>query len=93
MNARDVKNHRWTTLALCLCLSALLTACGGAPKKEELAITVAAAEDVNPDLQGRPSPIAVHVLVLKNADAFNGLDYASLSNPSGAALGRHRPAR
>jgi len=71
-------------------LTLLLAACGGAPKKEELVLDIAAAEDVNPDSRGRPSPIVVHVMELKSLETFNSLDYVSLTNASGAALGPDR---
>lgn len=67
-------------------LACVLAACAGAPKKEKLGITLQATEDVNPDQQGRPSPIVVHVLELKSAEQFNSLDYRSLTDPSNAAL-------
>ncbi len=68
-----------------------LSACGGgAPKKEGLAVSITATDDVNPDLQGRPSPIVVHIIELKSVETFNSLDYVSLTDPSGAALGADR---
>ena len=68
-------------------LAALLAACaGGPPKKEPMMLTLQAAAEVNPDLQGRPSPVVVQILELKSLELFNSLDYMSLSDPSGAAL-------
>lgn len=77
--------------SLIVLLLAGLAACGGGgPKKEGLVVNLQAAEDVNPDLQGRPSPIVVHVIELKSVETFNSLDYVSLTDPSGAALGADR---
>jgi type VI secretion system protein VasD len=87
------KNLTWSDarLLVILLISGALVACGGgAPKKEELVINIQAAEDVNPDSQGRPSPIVVHILELKSVETFNSLNYVSLTDNSGAALGQDR---
>lgn len=68
-------------------MTLLLVACASAPKKESLTVNVQATADVNPDLQGRPSPIIVHVMELKSAELFNSLDYMGLTNASGTGLG------
>jgi len=72
---------------LSISIIVLLSACAGAPKREKLDMQIAATADVNPDMQGRPSPIILHVLELSSIEQFNGLDYMSLTQPSGAALG------
>ena len=66
---------------------ALLSACAGAPSRESLDMQIAATADVNPDMQGRPSPIILHILELNSSEQFSRLDYMSLTQPSGAALG------
>lgn len=65
----------------------LLSSCGGAPKRENVGLQISATADVNPDLQGRPSPIILHVLELNSEEQFNRLDYMSLTQSSGTALG------
>jgi len=65
----------------------LLSACAGAPKRENMDMQISATADVNPDMQGRPSPIILHILELNSTEQFNRLDYMSLTQPSGAALG------
>lgn len=71
-----------------LLLVLVLAACAApAPKKEVLTLSLQATADVNPDLQGRPSPVVVHILELKSTEQFNSLDYMSLTDPSGSALG------
>ena len=65
----------------------LLSSCGGAPKREKIGLQVSATADVNPDQQGRPSPVMLHVLELNSEEQFNRLDYMSLTQSSGAALG------
>ena len=72
---------------LTLTTLALLSGCGSAPKREKVGLQISATTDVNPDLQGRPSPIILHVLELNSEEQFNRLDYTSLTQSSGAALG------
>ena len=68
-------------------LLALLSACAGAPQRESVDMQIAATSDVNPDMQGRPSPVILHILELSSTEQFNRLDYMSLTSPSGAAMG------
>jgi len=72
---------------LAIIISLVLSACAGAPKRENIDMQISATVDVNPDLQGRPSPIILHILELNSNEQFNRLDYVSLTQPSGAALG------
>ena len=70
--------------------SILLSACAGAPPPPEpttLDMQISASVDVNPDMQGRPSPIILHIIELNSTEQFNRLDYMSLTQPTGAALG------
>ena len=67
---------------------AVLSGCASAPKPEVIGMQITAAGDVNPDLQGRPSPVILHVLELNSEEQFNRLDYMSLTQPDGAALGQ-----
>jgi type VI secretion system protein VasD len=68
--------------------SILLSACAGAPPEPAaLDMQINAIVDVNPDMQGRPSPIILHIMELNSTEQFNRLDYMSLTQPSGAALG------
>ena len=73
---------------LTIAMAGLLSACaGGPPKPEALNIQVSATADVNPDMQGRPSPIILHVMELKSGEQFNRLDYMGLTQPAGTVLG------
>jgi type VI secretion system protein VasD len=73
---------------LSLALLGLFSACaGGPPKREALDMQITATAEVNPDMQGRPSPVILHIMELKSTEQFNRLDYMSLTQPSGAALG------
>ncbi len=70
-----------------LAMIGMLSACAGAPPREKLGMQIAAAADVNPDMQGRPSPIILHIMELNSTEQFNRLDYMGLTQPSGAGLG------
>jgi len=73
---------------LSVAMLGLLGACaGGPPPPEVISVHIRATGDVNPDMQGRPSPIILHVMELKSTEQFNRLDYMSLTQPSGAAMG------
>jgi type VI secretion system protein VasD len=52
-----------------------------------MTVSVEAAATANPDSQGRPSPVILHVLELKSTDQFNRLDYFSLTNNVQGTLG------
>jgi type VI secretion system protein VasD len=65
----------------------LLTACGGAPKKEKLEILITASSDVNPDINNRPSPVILHILELTAIDEFNKATFFELTENDAAALG------
>jgi len=78
---------RLTVLSLLL---AGLSSCGSAPstpKSESLEIRISATDDVNPDLENRPSPIILHMLELTDLDAFNRADFFTLMQNESAALG------
>jgi len=65
----------------------VLVSCASAPKTHGLDIRIAATEDVNPDLENRPSPIILHIIELTAIDEFNRADYFSLTLNDAQALG------
>ena len=77
-------------LALSLAgVAALLVACGqkkDTPQPTFANITLQAAADVNPDVDGRPSPIVVRVYYLTALDAFRGADFFALFEQDEAIL-------
>ena len=80
--------HPILVSVLTVAMVVLLSACaGGPPKPEKLDMQISATADVNPDMQGRPSPIILHVLELNSTEQFNRLDYMGLTQASGAGLG------
>jgi type VI secretion system protein VasD len=68
----------------------LLAACAsGDPKPHEplrMDLTISAATTVNPDDQGRASPIVVRVYELKTDNAFKAADYISLQDKDKTVL-------
>lgn len=54
----------------------------------EAAITVVAAEDINPDITDRPSPILLRVYELGAAGSFQNAEFFPLYEKDDAVLGR-----
>lgn len=57
------------------------------PKPHKLQINISASNDVNPDIDGRPSPVILHVLELSAIDEFNKADFFALTANDASALG------
>jgi type VI secretion system protein VasD len=65
-----------------------LTGCGSAPPKPAAAkAQITASTDVNPNAQGRPSPVHVRIFQLKEGGAFMDADFWSLADKEAATLG------
>lgn len=58
-----------------------------AAKTVKVKTSVTAVENLNPDYQGRPSPVNIIVFQLVSADAFEQADFFSLFDPEAAVLG------
>jgi len=58
MNPSKISNkrvfHSLIITLLTIAMAGLLSACAGAPKRENLGLQISATADVNPDMQGRP---------------------------------------
>jgi type VI secretion system protein VasD len=66
----------------------LLVACGSSPPKPDKArMTFVAQPIVNPDANGRPSPIVVRVYQLKSDDKYTGADFFALFDDDQKVLG------
>ena len=66
-------------LASMLLLAAVLAGCGAAPAKPSAAkATISASSDVNPNSEGRASPVHVRIFQLKEDGAFMGADFWAL---------------
>ncbi len=67
---------------------ALLAACAGGPPKPAVAkAQLVVASDVNPDAEGRASPVVVRVYQLKEEGAFNSADFFALFDKEQETLG------
>jgi type VI secretion system protein VasD len=69
-----------TVLALAGCLS-------NPPKPSNVKLTLRATADVNPDANGRPSPVVVRIYQLKADAAFAGAEFFALYDDEQKALG------
>ncbi len=68
-------------------LAVSLAACAsGPPKDVTLKGSIRAAEDVNPDGNGRPSPVVVKIYQLKSNTRFEQADFFPLSEDTKATL-------
>ena len=59
---------------------------GTAPKPEAMAGTVTSSAGLNPDFQGRASPVVLRVYQLKGAGSFRSADFFSLYNNAKGVL-------
>lgn len=75
----------------------LLSACASPPppppKPTVIVATLYAKENVNPDRNGRPSPVVVHFYELKTLAAFNAADFDSIIKREKEVLGADLVAR
>ncbi|MEE4330657.1 MAG: type VI secretion system lipoprotein TssJ [Wenzhouxiangella sp.] len=85
---------RWTVLILA---SALLFLSGCArdrtPPPTTVSVTLTAAADVNPDRNGRASPLMVRIYELRSAGVFENSDFFTLLEQDRAVLGSDQIAR
>ena len=77
------------TMALMLGALSVTAACGGPeqPDPTVVRLTVDASPTVNPDPQGRPSPVTVHVYRLTSPTAFSQADFFQLVEQEQTTLG------
>lgn len=68
-----------------LCVAVGLLA-GCAQQQTRLDLTLTATERLNPDLHGRPSPVVVRLVELRERTAFERADFFSLYGAAGQAL-------
>lgn len=66
---------------------AAMTIAADADAKIKAPMTLAASADVNPDANGRPSPVVVRIYQLRADGAFNGADFFALFDDDQKVLG------
>ncbi|MFL9866928.1 type VI secretion system lipoprotein TssJ [Paraburkholderia fungorum] len=64
-----------------------------APPPQLINVTLKAAAELNPDVTGRPSPVAVRLYQLKSASKFANADFFALFDHDSALLGADLLAR
>jgi type VI secretion system protein VasD len=78
------------SVALCGCASApkgVPAAAALPPEPVTIMLTLVARPDVNPDVRGRPSPIAVRMFELRSTTSFESADFFALFEREQATLG------
>ncbi len=78
------------SLILVILAASLTGACSFkifADKPPKIAMRITASSDLNPDLQGRPSPLVVRIYALKSNDVFMNADFFSLYEQDESILG------
>lgn len=98
MRAAAVETGRMSCrFVLGLLMAALLAACGSdkeePPPRATVDMNVVAAPTLNPDLNGRPSPVVVRFYQLATTELFNNVDFFQLFEQDQAALGPTSLAR
>ncbi|MET1077910.1 MAG: type VI secretion system lipoprotein TssJ [Pseudomonas sp.] len=69
---------------------ALLAGCSSTPEPPEprpVRLLLSAADTLNPDMNGRPSPAVVRLFRLKEGKLFNAMDFFTLTDPDLKSLG------
>ncbi len=78
-------------LSLCtLLFTSLISGCAGKVFKDkppQAAIQINASDDLNPDIQTRPSPIVLRIYTLKSDSIFKNADFFALYEQDEAILG------
>lgn len=77
-------------IILVIAATALMSACannGGGEKTSGFVYAISAAENINPDINMRPSSVVVRVYQLKNRVNFDNARYEDLFNPIKNTLG------
>lgn len=90
-NKRSALIYRWIVP---LGLTVSLLGCGSSTMVQDVfsvvtkaELTIVAATDVNPDINGRPSPILIRLYELKSPGTFNSADFFSLYDKAAGELG------
>lgn len=85
-------NKFFPRAGLAVLAALLLVGCSSSDKKEDehlaVRLELSAAERLNPDVNGRPSPVQVRLYRLLRTEAFEGADYFALAERDSEVLGR-----
>ena len=84
---------RFVHLGFAAAVLLTLVSCASAPKPTQVAATLEASADVNPDTRKRASPLVIRVYELKSGAAFGSADFVSLYERDQATLAAEMGAR
>ena len=73
------------TLFICLILAVIVGCAGVKPPVAQ--IQISASSELNPDGQGRPSPVVLQIYELRSVNAFNNARFDELYENSASTLG------
>jgi len=65
----------------------MLAGCATGPKAPRMALNINAASSINPDLNGRPSPVVLYIYNLKASSIFNNARFVELYSNKQDVLG------
>ncbi len=65
-----------------------LAGCASTPDPADVALTITTSSDLNPDPDGRPSPVVLQIYRLKDVDAFNNARFFELYDNGKQILGQ-----
>lgn len=80
------RNARLIGLLTAIACFAMSACAGGPPKPAKARLSIAANADINPDAEGRPSPVVVRVYQLKDDAAFGSADFFAIFDKEEATL-------
>lgn len=97
-----MRTRSWKGLAATISVSTVIaTGCGSddpeplplPPPPTRIEATLAAAADVNPDIEGRPAPVVVRLYELAADTSFGNADFFQLNDDDATVLGADLVAR
>jgi type VI secretion system protein VasD len=80
------RNAPLTGLLTAIACVAVAACASGPPKPAKAQLSIAASADVNPDAEGRPSPVVVRVYQLKDDATFGNADFFAIFDKEEATL-------
>lgn len=79
--------RRWALQGLALTAAAVVVGCARGPDPTPIDVAIKTDSGINPNEEGKPSPIVVRVYELKNLKAFNSAEYFALMDDETKTLG------
>jgi len=82
-----MSSHQWFGLSLASVALVLFACAAKPPKPVDTSAVLSASADVNPDPDGRPSPVVVRIYQLRGDSEFNGAAFLALYDKDKDTLG------